>query len=125
MIRGASAHCRVIWFAPSMTWKREHPTLAAFYRHPTTQKAKAVLEDTGLVVLIILCYILVGFFVDRAGMPSWLHDSLSGLKGFSLLILYTVFFVQLLNSLKVFDFLTKLYNIVKGKSHGSNPILAA
>jgi hypothetical protein len=115
----------MIWFAAPMTWRKDHPKIAAFYYHPTTQKAKAILEDTGLVILIILCFKLVGVVMYWTGASAELYGKFILLKDYVFLALYLALSIQLLDKFGLFALIVRLYTWLKGVNHGSGAIMAA
>jgi hypothetical protein len=88
----------------------------SFFRLPLTQTVIAILEDTGLVILVILCSKLVGIVINWTIAPGRLHDALAALKGFGLIVLWCWFFAQLLKN---------LYNLSKGKFNDFHSLLVA
>jgi hypothetical protein len=88
----------------------------SWYHHLLAQTIFAILEDTGLVILVILCSKIVGVVITWTIAAGFLHEALGVLKGFGLIVLWCWFFTQLL---------INLYNLSKGKFNGSHAFLVA
>lgn len=108
-----------------MSWEEKHTWLAAFWHLPLVKRARAVISDTALVVLIILCFKVVAIVMNKTGSSPELYKNFMLLKDFVFLVLYAVLAVHLLDDFGLFALIVRLYNWIKGKSNGSAAILVA
>jgi hypothetical protein len=83
---------------------------------PVLGTAIALVEDFLIVNLAAICWHFTGLILDWAFSADWVLKALHVLKGFGIIILYIVFFVELLK---------KIYTLSKENRYGRLPIFVA